>query len=268
MFFLFFFGLLFLFSNAQQKKDSAAAKNKKQRFIGMTIGGGAGWRDYEKVDDTWILSDPPQEKGERPGPAYNFAFDYGYTKNRWTHIFGIEYGYAKYYNNDDIVIYDIGKSYSNAITHKYSYIHGFLSLCYSFSYNLDKRCNWRIGATVKLGWLIQYTLETYDYSSIKPIPYWSSPGTYKDRLDKTPTAWAGVFIGRKLFETKRLKLFVDLQTNISSPVGYKTVVRGWYPPPLPGMTFSTLAPYDRYFYNSKPHYLLVPGFQFSLQYKL
>lgn len=232
-------------AKAQQKKDSL---NRKHRFIGINIAGGLAWRGYlHHSKDSEIKYGEVPQTGEMPGSAYSFAFNSGHTIKRWTHTFGIEYDFAKYYN------------YSYA----YSYIHYFLSLSYSFNYQLDKANKWRVGANFELGRLLEYTRKRYDQPTKQFFP-WGPTANSILHIEKNITAWSGVFIGNKLLETKKLRLFVDLLVNVSSMVGYKTLQRQYY---APGLCYSC-APTAQNYYESKPHVLLVPALRFNLQYKL
>jgi hypothetical protein len=241
--FIFFFSLLFLFSHAQQKKDSIV---KKSRFFTVNIATGVAWREYDPhVKNYNVLTVGVPQPGETPGSAYSLSFNYGRVKRRCRPAIGVAYDYAKY----------------NNYTSGYAYSHHFLSLNYSFFWYLDKPQNWRIGGNIEAGWIMEDTRKMYDHGMRQFFP-WSEPADSKYHMEKHPTGWAGIFVGRRLLETKKIKLFIDLRANVSSRIGYKTVGKATYP-----YGNSPTSSYG-YFYESKPRYLMVSSVQFTLLYKL
>lgn len=249
--FLLFLSPAFLLQSQTDTISSSTASDTK-RFIGLTIGVGVAWRAYTKVGANEIILSQPQDR-ETPERAYAFAFKYGVIKKNVTQECGIEYNYARYTNNH-ATIRDPTFNSTSILTYTYFFSHQFLSLSYSVKYTFGETKKWMAGVSFKAGWLMEYRRHIKSTD-----PAWLVDDSFG--LEKNLTAWLGLSIGRKFIETKKLLLYGDVYSELSSVVGYNKILQMYYP-------CMFCAPSAREVYESKPHYLLIPSIRLNVHYKL
>lgn len=239
--------ILCSFALFAQQNDTIVKSNKSQLLIGIHAGCGSGWRIYKDIPDT-LLMNKLFPGTERPGLAYYYSISVGLINNRNSISLGLEFcnsTYSNNFNNEYFVKYTNVADSLFISNYKYKFVHKLMSIPIYYHYSMGKKRNWNISTSIRVGWLIDY------YKTVE------NSLSSKHDVDLTKNyfvAAASLGLGRTLIETKNMLLSVDLEFLSSTTIGSKVKILG--------------TPNESVYYQSKPHYLLIPFIRFNFNYKL